>query len=133
MSSILSVVAGAVSMDGKYLLCRRPSYKARGGLWEFPGGKLEAGESEQQALERELCEELGIEVRAGKALAAVDYAYPDLRIRLTILSAHIITGEPKLLEHDEFRWMTPVEALSLDLCPADRCLLEKIMEGQNDI
>lgn len=129
MSAPIPVVAGAVEREGRWLLCRRPLHKARGGQWEFPGGKLEAGESAQQALERELREELGIEIRAGEALANVEYAYPELTIRLTLLYAQIVSGEPQLLEHMEFRWTTPAQALALDLCPADRRLLNQITEG----
>ena len=107
MSAPIPVVAGAVERAGRWLLCRRPLHKARGGQWEFPGGKLEAGESAQQALERELREELGIEILSGEALANVEYAYPELTIRLTLLYAQIVSGEPQLLEHMEFRWTTP--------------------------
>ncbi len=126
---VLPVVAGAVERGGKLLLCRRPLHKDRGGQWEFPGGKLEAGESAQAALERELQEELGIGIRAGEALACIDYAYPELTIRLTLLRAQITSGEPQLLEHTELRWVTPAQALTLDLCPADRGLLQQLLEG----
>ena len=133
MNKALSVAAGAVEGDGKLLLCRRPMHKARGGQWEFPGGKIEAGESPQQALERELREELGIEIRAGKALAEITHIYPDISIRLTLLSARIVAGEPQLLEHTQLRWVSPREAGALDLCPADRTLLNQIMEERHDV
>ncbi len=128
----MPVVAGAIERDGAYLLCRRPEHKARGGCWEFPGGKLEAGESVAAALVRELREELGIEIRAGESLACVEHAYPDLCICLTLLHAEIVCGEPQLLEHTELRWVKPAQALELELCPADRALIT-LLEKQNGI
>ena len=124
----LPVAAGAVERGGKFLLCRRPMHKARGGRWEFPGGKLEAGESPQEALTRELREELGMEILAGEALAFVDYAYPELTVRLFLVRARIIEGEPRLLEHTALCWASAAEALELDLCPADRLLAEALLE-----
>ncbi len=133
MSTIVPVVAGAVARDKRFLLCRRPVHKARGGQWEFPGGKIEAGESPGEALERELSEELGVKIRAGKTLACVEHRYPELTIRLILLTATLEQGEPRLLEHTEFIWATPEEALTMDLCPADRTLAEKLMENSHDI
>ena len=133
MNTVLSVVAGAIERDGRLLLCRRPMCKARGGQWECPGGKIEPGESPQQALSRELREELGVEIRAGERIACVDYSYPELSIRLALLSAVIERGEPKLLEHTQFRWVAPAEALKLDLCPADRILAEELLEKRHDV
>ena len=129
----LPVVAGAIERDGKLLLCRRPMHKARGGGFEFPGGKIEAGESSAEALARELREELGVEIRAGETLAQTVHAYPELTVRLTLLRAEIVSGVPQLLEHTEFRWASPEEALALDLCPADRTLLKKILENRYDV
>ena len=133
MSAPVPVVAGAIMRGDRLLLCRRPAHKARGGQWEFPGGKIEAGESAQAALKRELREELGIEIRAGEPLACIDYRYPELTIRLTLLQASIVSGIPQLLEHTEFRWKTPEAAAEMDLCPADRCLLDQIREDRNVI
>ena len=129
----MPVVAGAVARDGRFLLCRRPMHKSRGGQWEFPGGKIEAGESPGEALERELSEELGVKIRAGKTLACVEHRYPELMIRLILLAAALEQGEPRLLEHTKFIWATPEEALTMDLCPADRTLAEKLMENRHDV
>ena len=130
---MIQVTAAVIRNGEKVMICKRPQGKRFGGQWEFPGGKIEAGESPQQALERELREELGTEIRAGKALAEITHVYPDISIRLTLLSARIVAGEPQLLEHTQLRWVSPREAGALDLCPADRTLLNQIMEEEHDV
>lgn len=127
------VAAGAIEREGKLLLCRRPMHKARGGLWEFPGGKLEPGETSAQALERELREELGIEVRAGRTLARTVHAYPEITVSLELLSAQIVSGNPRLLEHTELRWAAKEEAARIALCPADKTLLSQLTEVEHDV
>ena len=127
------MAAGAVERGGKYLLCRRPMHKARGGRWEFPGGKLEAGENPQEALTRELREELGMEILAGETVTFVDYDYPELTVRLFLVRAKILEGEPRLLEHTELLWAGPAEALELDLCPADRLLAQALREDDHAV
>ncbi len=127
----ITVVAGYIRQEGKVFLCRRPMHKARGGQWEFPGGKVEPGENPAKALARELREELSITVKVGRLCAQTVYAYPELRIRLLLLSAEIIEGKPTLLEHTEFKWVT--EAKTLNLCPADRLLVEELERRSNGI
>lgn len=122
----LEVVAACLERDNRFLLCRRPSHKARGGQWEFPGGKVEPGETKRQAIARELLEELGIEVHAQEVLAQVEHRYPELSIHLTLLRAELLEGTPKLLEHSELEWVTIAEAGCLDLCQADRYLLKQL-------
>ena len=85
------VVAALLRQDGKFLICQRPAHKARGLLWEFPGGKVEPGETMAQALARECREELGVTVAVEEPVAQVVHEYPDLTIRLTLLAA-VITG-----------------------------------------
>lgn len=109
--------------DGRFLACRRPAHKARPLQWEFPGGKLEPGETPQQAICREIREELGLEIMADEVITEVLHTYPDLTIRLTLLRCHILQGVPKLLEHVDARFVNAREALQLDLCPADRELI----------
>ncbi|MBZ4681336.1 (deoxy)nucleoside triphosphate pyrophosphohydrolase [Thermodesulfobacterium sp.] len=118
------VVAGFIEKDGKVLVVKRPTDKKRGGLWEFPGGKVEAGESLQEALKRELKEELGIEVRVGEVLEKIKYVYPDEEIELFLLSVSI-NGEPDLKESLEVKWVDLKELGYLELCPADKVLLSK--------
>lgn len=114
------VAALIVSPDEqRFLLCRRPAYKARGGLWEFAGGKVEPGETKAQALARECREELGIALAVGDEIIAVTHEYPDLTVRLTLLRARIEAGEPQRLEHQDIRWVSAQEIDAYALCPAD--------------
>lgn len=124
--AMLEVVAALIRRGERYLICRRPMHKARGGQWEFPGGKVEKGETKQQAIVREIREELAVQLCAGEAAAEVIYAYPDLTVHLSLLDAQIISGEPATLEHSELAWVTLGEMQQYDLCPADRMLLQKI-------
>lgn len=118
--------------DGKegFLICRRPPHKARGGLWEFVGGKLEPGETGEQALVRECREELGVEVEPTSVFTRIVHEYPDLTVALTVYRAVIVSGEPELLEHTEMRWITPDMILQFNFCPADEEILRLIRERQ---
>ncbi|HHI96295.1 MAG TPA: (deoxy)nucleoside triphosphate pyrophosphohydrolase [Thermodesulfatator atlanticus] len=113
------VVAGLLQKEGKVLLAKRPAHKKRGGLWEFPGGKVEEGEAPREALRRELLEELGILVEVGEEVAVVDYDYPEVAIRLTCFSCQIKEGEPRALEGQELGWFEPEEIDNISLAPAD--------------
>jgi 8-oxo-dGTP diphosphatase len=106
-------VAAAVLRDdaGRVLLSRRPDHLHQGGLWEFPGGKVEAGETVAGALARELREELGIEVGRCRPLLCVDHAYPDLTVRLDVREVLAWSGRPRPLEGQQLRW---ADAASLD-------------------
>ena len=120
------VVAVLIWENGKFMICQRPAHKARGLLWEFVGGKVEPGETKEQALERECREELGITVAVGDVFTEVTHVYPDLTVHLTLLNARIADGEPQLLEHNDLRWITPREIDSYDFCPADEVILARI-------
>ncbi len=113
------VVAGLLQKEGKVLLAKRPAHKKRGGLWEFPGGKVEEGEAPQEALRRELLEELGILVEVGEEVAVVDHDYPEVAIRLICFSCQIKEGEPRALEGQELGWFEPEEIDNISLAPAD--------------
>ena len=113
---------------GTFMICQRPAHKARGLLWEFVGGKIEPGETGEQALIRECREELGIEVAVGVVFCAVDHVYPDITIRLTLYEAEIASGEPQLLEHNDLRWITPAEIGQSEFCPADEDILTLITD-----
>ena len=125
----IDVVAGFLRRGNTFLLCQRPPYMNGGRQWEFPGGKLEPGETAARALERELMEELRIQVRASDQLAETRYAYPKFMIHLMLLEAEIERGGPTLVEHTALRWVTAEQARALELCPADRILLDQITEG----
>lgn len=99
------VVAALIWRGGKFLICQRPAHKARGLLWEFVGGKIEPGETKQQALVRECREELGIETAVGDVFMEVTHTYPDITVHLTLFHVSIIQGEPQKLEHEDMRWI----------------------------
>ncbi|RYE94997.1 MAG: (deoxy)nucleoside triphosphate pyrophosphohydrolase [Oxalobacteraceae bacterium] len=118
---LLVVAAALVRADNTVLVQQRPVGKQLAGLWEFPGGKIEAGESPEAALVRELREELGIEV-AAEALSPVTFASEALAGRHLILmlyAARTWSGEPQALEADALRWVTPADMAALPMPPAD--------------
>lgn len=116
------VVGGALVHRGRVLAARRSAPAAVAGYWEFPGGKVEAGETEEQALERELREELGVEARALGRLPGSWQVRPGLELRLW--TAELIEGEPRPLEdHDELRWLGPAELDQVTWLEHDREVL----------
>lgn len=116
----MTEVVAALIWDGcRFLACQRPAHKARGLLWEFVGGKVEPGETKDQALKRECMEELQIEVDVYEPFMELVHEYPDLTVRLTLLNASIRSGTPTLLEHNAIRWITTAQIDSLEFCPAD--------------
>ena len=123
----LSVVAGLIVKRGRFLLARRPPHKARGGLWEFPGGKIEPGESASQALLRELQEELGVKAQILRPLGEIFHQYPDLAIKLKGYLVRI-EGSPHPLEGQELGWFSPEEIPFLNLAPADQKLWNLVKE-----
>ena len=120
------VVAALIRDGDTFMICRRPAHKKRGLLWEFVGGKVEPGESREQALIRECREELDVTVSVGDVFMEVVHEYPDLTIRLIVFNARITEGTPKLLEHCELRYITKDEIPDFDFCPADETVLDKI-------
>lgn len=123
---ITQVVAALIRQNGRFLICRRPAHKTRGLLWEFVGGKVEPGETKQQALVRECREELAVTVQVDDVYMQVVHAYPDMTVELTLFHAAITAGEPQLLEHCEIAWITPDEIDSFDFCPADTAILSEL-------
>lgn len=120
------VVAALIWKDNTFLICQRPRQKARGLLWEFVGGKVEPGETKEQALIRECREELAITVEVGEVFLEVTHEYPDLTVHLTLFHANIREGSPQKLEHEDLRWITVEEIPQYDFCPADTVILEKL-------
>ena len=123
---MVEVVAGLIWKDGRFMICQRPKDKARALLWEFVGGKIEPNESGEDALIRECKEELDIVVKPLDVFCDVVHTYPDIVVHLTLYNAEIIAGEPKLIEHNDLRWITPDEIDNFDFCPADVEILERI-------
>jgi 8-oxo-dGTP diphosphatase len=122
------VVAALIWDRDKFMICQRPDHKARGLLWEFVGGKTEPGETMEQALVRECREELDITVSVGDIFTQVIHEYPDILIRLTLFHCTIAEGSPKLLEHNDLKWIHPREIPCFDFCPADKDILELIQD-----
>ena len=125
---ITEVVAALIRQGDKFMICQRPAHKARGLLWEFVGGKVELGETKEQALIRECKEELAVTLSVGDVFMDVVHEYPDLAVHLTLFNATIAEGEPEMLEHNDIRWITPSEISNYDFCPADEEILAKICE-----
>ena len=120
------VVAALIWREERFLDCQRPAHKARGLLWEFVGGKVESGETREQALIRECREELDITVVPRDIFMEVTHEYPDLTVHLTLFNADLPQGEPKALEHNALRWITVDEIDQLAFCPADEEILERL-------
>jgi len=129
----VEVVAGLIWEKDKFLICQRPAHKARGLLWEFAGGKVEPGETLQQALVRECIEELAVTVSVGNQFMQVVHEYPDMLIRLTLFHCFIPSGFPQALEHNDLRWIHPSQTDQFDFCPADTDILKEIkrLYGKN--
>ncbi len=125
------VVAALIWAGDRFMICQRPAHKARGLLWEFVGGKVEPGETKEQALIRECQEELAIEVSVGKTYMEVTHEYPDLTVHLTLFEAQIAEGTPQKLEHNDIRWITPAEISQYQFCPADEVILHRL-QGLKD-
>ena len=108
------------------MICQRPAHKARGLLWEFVGGKVEPGETKEQALIRECQEELAVTLAVGDVFMDVVHEYPDITVHLTLFNATISKGIPQKLEHNDIQWIAPAEIPQYDFCPADVEILAKI-------
>ena len=122
----ITVVAALIWQEQKFLVCRRPENKARALLWEFVGGKVEFGETKQQALARECMEELAISVTVGEQYYHVIHDYDDVTVDLTLFHATIAQGTPQKLEHADVRFITPQQIDELEFCPADKPILQRI-------
>ena len=123
---MIEVVAALIWKDETFMICQRPAHKARGLLWEFVGGKVEAGETREEALVRECREELGVRLSVGALFMDVTHEYPDITVHLSLFNATIAEGVPQKLEHNDIRWITPAEISDYDFCPADVEILAAI-------
>ena len=128
---VVEVVAALIWQGDKFMICQRPANKARGLLWEFVGGKVESGETKEQALIRECKEELNVILSVGDVFMDVIHEYPDITVHLTLFNATIAEGEPQKLEHNDIKWITPGEISNYKFCPADLEILRKIDEVFN--
>lgn len=123
----MTEVVAALIWDGnRFMACQRPAHKARGLQWEFAGGKVEPGETKEQALVRECREELAVTVSVGEAVMDVVHEYPDLTVHLTLFHAAITEGVPRKIEHNDIRWITVEEIGQYAFCPADEVILDHL-------
>ena len=125
---MLEVVAAIIERGNTFLACQRPAHKARALQWEFLGGKVEPGETREEAIVRECREEIGAEIFVRGIVAEVTHHYEELSVHLTLLSAGIAQGEPSCLEHADIRWITLEEAENYPFCEADQQLLAIVNE-----
>ena len=123
---ITDVVAALIWEGDRFLACQRPANKARALLWEFVGGKVEPGETPEEALIRECREELAVTVQPKDVFMTVIHEYPDLTVRLILFNAAIAEGTPQLLEHNDLRWIKTSQIDGMDFCPADEEILERL-------
>ena len=129
---MVDVVAALIRDGERFLICKRPAHKARALMWEFPGGKVEAGERPRDALIRECMEELDITLDVGGLYMQVTHEYPDIQIRLSLYEAVIASGQLRGKEHEALCWILPREIPDYEFCPADVDIIHRIRrEGRN--
>ena len=125
---MINVVAAVIfNEDNKILIAQRNLKKSQGGLWEFPGGKIESGETREHAIVREIKEEMNIEIEVETYLAEKVFEYPEKTINLIALKCKIINGKITLNEHEDAKWINKNELTNYNFAPADRFIIEKII------
>lgn len=124
-----TVTAAVVERDGQVLIARRPENGLLGGLWEFPGGKLHAGESLPDGLRREICEELGAEIAVGEPFGVYRHAFTHFRITLHAFKCTLVAGEPSPLEASDLRWVIPDDLPSFPMGKVDRQIAANLLSG----
>ena len=125
---ILVVAAALYDAQGRVLIAQRPQGKHQAGRWEFPGGKVAPGESEGQALARELHEELGIDVAASRPFMRLEHSYPDRSVELSMWIVERFSGTPRSLDGQQLRWVAPADLVHADLLEADRPFVEALRD-----
>lgn len=125
----IPVVAGFIHKDGKILVGQRPENNSLAGQWEFPGGKIESGETPEEALARELDEELGIQAQVGDLKLACTHSYGDVGILILFYEIRYWTSEPKAKHHMMLEWIYPEELKSRNIPEANRKILDRIYKA----
>ena len=123
---MLEVVAALIRDGRRFLICQRPADKNCGLLWEFPGGKIEAGETREQCIVRECQEELGVVLSVERELTDITYEYPDRIVHLHFFLCNIAAGVPEKKEHIAITWIMPNEVEQYEFCPADEKMIRTI-------
>lgn len=122
---VINVVAAVIFKDGKVFATQR-GYGEFKDMWEFPGGKVEEGESPEDALRREIREELEVEINVGELIDTIEYDYPTFHLSMKCYACTFAGGSPHLLEHEAAKWLSAEQLLSVDWLPADVTLIPKI-------
>ena len=122
---IIEVVAAIIQRDGAYFTTQR-GYGEFEGMWEFPGGKIEPGESREVALKREIQEELGVDITIDKFLCTTDYDYPSFHLTMHCYLCSVVSGEIELREHMSARWLTTKTLDSVEWLPADKYIIDEL-------
>ncbi len=125
---MIEVVAAVIRRGNKILICQRPQGKNLAGYWEFPGGKVEAGESKQSAIGRECMEELGVSLLVGGEICAISHDYATYSVNITFFECTLMSGEPVAKEHSGIQWVKAGEIKNFSFCPADGALIKKLSE-----
>jgi mutator protein MutT len=128
----VQVAAGIISHEGKYLIAKRKAGTHLAGLWEFPGGKRESGESLEECLRRELKEELGIQILTTTPFRVVRHEYPDKRVEIYFFFCSSHHGQPQALGCDDIRWVGPHDFHNYEFPPADEPLLQVLTRTQRE-
>lgn len=123
----IAVVGAVVIDDGRVLCAQRGPAGSLAGMWEFPGGKIEPGETPREALEREIVEELQCRVAVGDSVTTTEHEYDFAVVSLTTFYCDLVEGTPRLTEHAAVRWLLPAELESLEWAPADVPAVHQIM------
>lgn len=126
---MIDVVAAIITNEeGEILITQRNLKKAQGGLWEFPGGKIESGETREQAIVREIKEELTIDIKVDKYLDEKVFNYPDKDINLIAIKCVKVNGEIKLMEHEDYKWVHANDLSNFNFAPADKFIVDTLMQ-----
>lgn len=123
---MIKVVAAMIEKDGKYLFCKRGPGGNCPFLWEFPGGKIEEGETPFEAITREINEELSVEIKPEEIFCEYPFSYPEKDIYFYFIRAKIVSGKIEPTFHPEIKWLFPYESENLEFCPADISAVEKL-------
>lgn len=129
-TSTVNVAVGVITKDNLFFVCRRKAHQHQGNKWEFPGGKLEADESVEQALKRELREEIGIELVSSTPLITIEFNYPDKHVNLLVQVVQRFTGTAHGAEGQESKWVNFSELRLLDFPAANQQIIQKLEEFQ---
>lgn len=127
----IQVAVGVITKNELFFVCRRQAHQHQGNKWEFPGGKLDEGESAEDALKRELAEEIGIAINSSKHLMDIEHQYPDKKVSLHVYIVSDFAGDPYGAEGQESAWFDFHELKNLDFPQANKTIIEKLAQIRN--